>query len=133
MPGIFQQYIAEMKKKEKAKAKDDSSISKKLKPIAEVKKKAKDDSKITQDKIEKRKELDAWARDNKPEEGWGLIDKKYKEIKLRQQYLKSKETIPWPEYLESKGLKVVKELEVKEKIDKAAPWISKNKHRFEND
>jgi hypothetical protein len=114
--GIFQKFIAEMKKEGKVAGKLSSSALKK-KPVTSSppNEKAKTKTQIGKNKEQVRDELDNWAKikSNEPEEGWGLIEKKYKEIKLRQRYLKDKETVPWPEYLESNGLEVVKEVRVK--------------------
>jgi hypothetical protein len=118
------------------KAKDDSNVKKeKLKTGTQkiqTKKVAKDDSEITEAKIQqKRKEvvqekLDAWAKDNVPEEGWGSTDKKYKEIKLRKKFLKEKSGVSWVEYLGSNGLKIVREVS---KNSKKANVVSQPKRR----
>ncbi|MDR1240290.1 MAG: hypothetical protein LBK29_00190 [Oscillospiraceae bacterium] len=81
----------------------DKSAKREVKP----RKVANNDS-LTEAKIQKRKELDVWAKNNEPNEGWGLTDKKYVEIKFRKKFLEERPGVSWVEYLESKGLEVKK-------------------------
>ena len=108
MAGIFQKVIAKMKQEEKAKAKDDSSITKKPKPIVKPKPKAEDDFEI--------QKLLAWAKNNEPDEGW-ITNNKIKEIRLRKRYFDKNIDKNWLDYLSSKEkkgiIKIVKKSAVK--------------------
>lgn len=100
-------------------SKDDSDVKKKLKlhPNPKKKKRAKDDSKVikkTKQKELMRQELAAWAEKNKPEEGWGLTNKRYKEIRLRKKYIEDGETCDWTKYLQNNGLEITREIYKKE-------------------
>lgn len=110
-----------MAKAKAMKEKDDFEVGKakirKLK-VAKTKRVAKDDSEITKDEKQNKKakaliqkELDAWAKDNEPEEGWGLVGKKYryKEIKLRKKFLEEKPGMSWVRYFQSNDAKIIRE------------------------
>lgn len=98
-------------------SKDDSDVNKKVKLHSNPKKKrrSKDDSAITEKAKKKQKELirqelDAWAEKNEPEEGWGLTNKRYKEIRLRKKYMDYGETGSWIEYLQNSDMEITREI-----------------------
>ncbi len=109
--------------------KDDSDIDKgkikKLQPNSTPKRTAKDDSAIAEEDKQKRKaeiraELDKWAsnKKNEPDEGWGLTDKRYKEIRLRKKYIEDGETCDWTEYLQNNGMKIIRKSTLKQTVAK---------------
>jgi hypothetical protein len=123
------------------KAKDDSEIKKSMSekiPKVQSEKVAKDDSGITKAKIQERKEavrkeLDVWAKENDPEEGWGLTDKRYKEIRLRKKFLEERSGVSWVEYLEDNGLKVVKKITESSESSEKAGFVSQPGRRAKDD
>lgn len=115
------------------KATDDSNVDKekikKLQSNSTPKKTARDDSAIAEEDKQKRKaeiraELEKWAsnKKNEPREGWGLTDKRYKEIRLRKKYIEDGGTCDWVEYLRNNGLKVI----IKSTLKQTTAKISKD-------